>query len=132
MCISPRCRISESKTLHEETNCNFEVSEVSGHSESHQSEPDDVQVPSAPIEEGACDHEEVVVFETLLVPLVEVKTAQMAPLVESYCTPLDKIQEEEGTCAMASECSWGIAESSPASYFWSNGPKVIRCSQVVY
>lgn len=131
MCISPSCKSSKTKTLHEETRSNFGGAEVSKPSESHQSEPDVVEGLSAPVEESLCDHEEVVVFETLLVPLVEVEMVQLAPPVESDCKALDKIPEEEGTCLVAPECSGGIVGPSPPSFFWSDGPKVIHCSQVV-
>ncbi|MEQ2157295.1 hypothetical protein GOODEAATRI_000378 [Goodea atripinnis] len=120
---------SEKKTLHAETSSNFGVSEVSGPSESHQSEPDGVEALSAPVEEESCNHEEVVVFETLLVPLVDVEMAQLAPPVESSCRALDEIQEEEGTCPVASESSGGIVGPSPAYHFWSDGPQIIRCFQ---
>ncbi|XP_032414116.1 titin homolog isoform X7 [Xiphophorus hellerii] len=129
VCISPSCKSSKTKTLHGETRSNFEGAEVSRPSESHQSEPDVVEGLSAPVEESLCDHEEVVVFETLLVPLVEVEMAQLAPPVESDCKALDKIPEEEGTCLVAPECSGGIVGPSPPSFFWSDGPKVIHCSQ---
>ncbi|XP_027868331.1 titin homolog isoform X8 [Xiphophorus couchianus] len=129
VCISPSCKSSKTKTLHEETRSNFGGAEVSRPSESHQSEPDVVEGLSAPVEESLCNHEEVVVFETLLVPLVEVEMAQLAPPVESDCKALDKIPEEEGTCLVAPECSGGIVGPSPPSFFWSDGPKVIHCSQ---
>ncbi|KAK5605969.1 hypothetical protein CRENBAI_002733 [Crenichthys baileyi] len=129
VCISPRCKGSQKKTLHEETSSNFGVSEVSGPSENHQSEPDGVEALSAPVEEESCNHEEVVVFETLLVPLVDVEMAQLAPPVESSCRALDEIQEEEGTCPVASESSGGIVGPSPAYYFWSDGPQIKRCFQ---
>ncbi|XP_047217115.1 uncharacterized protein LOC124865762 isoform X12 [Girardinichthys multiradiatus] len=129
VCISPRCKGSEKKPLHVETSSNFGESEVSGPSESHQSEPDGVEALSAPVEEESCNHEEVVVFETLLVPLVDVEMAQLAPPVESSCRALDEIQEEEGTCPVASESSGGIVGPSPAYHFWSDGPQIIRCFQ---
>ncbi|XP_023186461.1 titin homolog isoform X5 [Xiphophorus maculatus] len=129
VCISPSCKSSKTKTLHEETRSNFGGAEVSRPSDSHQSEPDVVEGLSSPVEESLCDHEEVVVFETLLVPLVEVEMAQLAPPVESDCKALDKIPEEEGTCLVAPECSGGIVGPSPPSFFWSDGPKVIHCSQ---
>uniref|UniRef100_A0A3P9N2X7 Protein 4.1 n=2 Tax=Poecilia reticulata TaxID=8081 RepID=A0A3P9N2X7_POERE len=129
VCISPSCKSSETKTLHEDARNNFGGAEASGPSESRQSEPDIVEGLGAPVEESLCDHEEVVVFETLLVPLVEVEMAQLALPVESNCKALDKIPEEEGTCLVAPECSGGIVGLSPPSFFWSDGPKVMRCSQ---
>ncbi|XP_014874888.1 uncharacterized protein LOC106937742 isoform X1 [Poecilia latipinna] len=129
VCISPSCKRSETKTLHEDARSNFGGAEASGSSQSRQSEPDVVEGLSAPVEESLCDHEEVVLFETLLVPLVEVEMAQLAPPVESVCKALDKIPEEEGTCLVAPECSGGIVGLSSPSFFWSDGPKVMRCSQ---
>ncbi|XP_054904191.1 uncharacterized protein LOC129371571 isoform X4 [Poeciliopsis prolifica] len=129
VCISPSCKSSETKTLHEASRSNFGGAEVSGPSESHQSESDAVEGLSAPVEESLCDREDVVVFETLLVPVVEVEMAQLAPPVESDCKALDKIPEEEGTCLIAPECSGGIVGPSPPSFFWSDGPKVIHCSK---
>uniref|UniRef100_A0A096MF35 Protein 4.1 n=1 Tax=Poecilia formosa TaxID=48698 RepID=A0A096MF35_POEFO len=121
VCISPSCKRSETKTLHEDARSNFGGAEASGSSQSRQSEPGVVEGLSAPVEESLCDHEEVVLFETLLVPLVEVEMAQLAPP--------DKIPEEEGTCLVAPECSGGIVGLSSPSFFWSDGPKVMRCSQ---
>uniref|UniRef100_A0A087XEN5 Protein 4.1 n=1 Tax=Poecilia formosa TaxID=48698 RepID=A0A087XEN5_POEFO len=129
VCISPSCKRSETKTLHEDARSNFGGAEASGSSQSRQSEPGVVEGLSAPVEESLCDHEEVVLFETLLVPLVEVEMAQLAPPVESDCKALDKIPEEEGTCLVAPECSGGIVGLSSPSFFWSDGPKVMRCSQ---
>ncbi|KAM4568434.1 uncharacterized protein V3H82_012629 isoform 3-T4 [Fundulus diaphanus] len=129
VCVSPRFKSSETKTLHEETSSNLGVSEAPGPSGSQRTEPDGVEALSAPVEEESCGDEEVVVFETLLVPLVEVEMAQLAPPVGSSCKALDEIQEEEGTCPVASECSGGIVGSSPASYFWSDGPQVLRSFQ---
>uniref|UniRef100_A0A3Q2QND7 Protein 4.1 n=1 Tax=Fundulus heteroclitus TaxID=8078 RepID=A0A3Q2QND7_FUNHE len=129
VCVSPRFKSSETKTLHEETGSNLGGSEAPGPSGSQRTEPDGVEALSAPVEEESCGDEEVVVFETLLVPLLEVEMAQLAPPVGSSCKALDEIQEEEGTCPVASECSGGIVGSSPASYFWSDGPQVIRSFQ---
>ncbi|XP_035988373.1 titin homolog isoform X11 [Fundulus heteroclitus] len=129
VCVSPRFKSSETNTLHEETGSNLGVSEAPGPSGSQRTEPDGVEALSAPVEEESCCDEEVVVFETLLVPLVEVEMAQLPPPAGSSCKALDEIQEEEGTCPVASECSGGIVGSSPASYFWSDGPQVIRSFQ---
>lgn len=98
---------------------------------SRTSEPDSVESCGAPLEEESCDQDEVVVFETSLVPIVEVEMAQLPPSLESCCTALDEIpEEEEEPYTQVSECAGRLAGSSPASYFRSDGPRVIRCFQV--
>ncbi|KAG7242152.1 hypothetical protein INR49_024198, partial [Caranx melampygus] len=87
------------------------------------SEPDSVEGNDGPIEEESCDQDEVVVFETSLVPIVEVEMAQLPPSLEPQCKTLDELQEEEGSYPGASECSGRIVGSSPASYFRSSGPQ---------
>lgn len=128
MCISPLCNGSETKTAHEETSSSLGFS--GSPTVSHKSEPDSVEAPGVPVEEESCDQEGVVVFETSLVPIVEVEMAQLPPSFDPCCRALDEIQEEEGPCPEVSECSGRIVGSSPASYFRSDGPRVIRCFQV--
>uniref|UniRef100_A0A8C6NJ37 Protein 4.1 n=1 Tax=Nothobranchius furzeri TaxID=105023 RepID=A0A8C6NJ37_NOTFU len=129
VCISPLCKSSETKASHEGTSSNLGFSDPPSPTVSHESEPESVEALSAPeeAEEESRSHEEVVVFETLSVPVVEV--AQLVPSFESFCKALDEIQEEEALCPGASEHSGRIVGSSPASYFRSNGPQVIRCFQ---
>ncbi|XP_027142927.1 uncharacterized protein LOC104925498 isoform X1 [Larimichthys crocea] len=127
VCISPLCNGSETKTAHEETSSSLGFS--GSPTVSHKSEPDSVEAPGVPIEEESCDQEGVVVFETSLVPIVEVEMAQLPPSFDPCCRALDEIQEEEGPCPEVSECSGRIVGSSPASYFRSDGPRVIRCFQ---
>ncbi|XP_038125396.1 uncharacterized protein LOC119772818 isoform X4 [Cyprinodon tularosa] len=128
VCISPSCTCSETKTHHEETSSNLGISEVPGLSESDQREPAGVEACGAAVEEKPYDPE-VGVFHTHMVPLVEVEMAQLVPPVEFSCKELHEIQEEEGTCPVAPECCRGIVGPTPASYFRSDGPQVIRCFQ---
>lgn len=131
MCISPLCYGSQTKVEHEETSSSVGFSGTPSPIASHKSEPDCVEANSAPVEEKSFDQDEFVVFETSLVPIVEVEMAQLTPSVHT-CKALDVIQEEEGSHPGVSECSGRIAGSSPASYFRSNGPQVIRCFQVAF
>ena len=93
---------------------------------SHRSEPDGDEAHGAPVEEESSDEEGVVDFDTSSVPVVEGAMAQLPPC----CRALEGIQEEEGSSPEASECSGNIVGSSPASYFRSDGPQVVRCFQV--
>lgn len=106
------------------------VSGIPSPTVSHKSGPDGVEPYGAPVEEDSCDHEAVVVFETSLVPIVEVEMAQLPPSLDPCCRALDETPEEEGSYPEVSECSGRIVGSSPASCFRSDGPQVIRCFQV--
>lgn len=128
MCVSLLCNGSE--TAHEETSSDLGFSGIPSPTLSHKSEPDSVEAHSALFEEESSDQEEVVVFETALVPIVEVETAQLSPSLDPCCKALDETLEEEGSYPGVSECSGRIVGSSPASYFRSDGPQVIRCFQV--
>lgn len=132
MCISSLCNGSETKAAHEETSSSLGWSGTPRPTACHTSEPDSVEATDAPIEEESCNHDEVVVFEISLVPIVEVEMAQLPPSLEPHCEALDELQEEEGSCPGVSECSGRIVGSSPASYFRSNGPQVICCFQVAH
>ncbi|KAM3614094.1 uncharacterized protein V6R79_010151 [Siganus canaliculatus] len=131
LCISPICNGAETKTAHEETGSTLGVSGISSPTVCHKSEPARAEVhgAGAPVGEESCDQDEVVVFETSLVPIVEVEMAQLPPSLEPGCRTLDGIPEEEGWYPEVSERSGRIVESSPASYFRSDGPQVIRCFQ---
>ncbi|XP_044063520.1 uncharacterized protein LOC122881404 isoform X14 [Siniperca chuatsi] len=129
VCISLLCNGSETKAAHEETSSNLGFSGIPSPTVSHRSEPDSVEAHGAPVEEESCDEEEVVVFETPLVPIVEVEMAQLPPSLDPCCKALDETLEEEGLYPEVSECSGRIVGSSPASYFRSDGPQVIRCFQ---
>lgn len=96
---------------------------------SHHSQPDGADAFDCPLEEESLNQEEVVVYETLLVPLVEVEAAHLGPPFDSSSKALDLIQEEDEPGQ--SERSEGIVGSSSASLFWSDGPQVVRCFQVV-
>ncbi|XP_061572601.1 uncharacterized protein LOC133429235 isoform X5 [Cololabis saira] len=129
VCISPLCKGSETKAAHKETCSSLDFSGIPSSILSPKREPGSSEALSVPAEEDSSDQEEVVVFETLMVPVVEVEMAQLVPSFEPSCRALDEIQEEEGSCPEVSEFSERILGSSPASYFWSDGPQVVRCSQ---
>ncbi|XP_026226577.1 uncharacterized protein LOC113169408 isoform X3 [Anabas testudineus] len=129
VCISPLCSGSQTKVENEETSSSVGFSGTPGPIVSHKSEPDSIEANSAPVEEESFDHDEFVVFETSVVPVVEVEMAQLPPSFHPSCKALDVIQEEEGSHPRVSECCGRIAGSSPASYFRSDGPQVIRCFQ---
>lgn len=132
MCISPFCNGSETKTAHEETSSNLGVSSIPSPNVSHTSEPDSAVAhgAGAPVDEESCDQVEVVVLETSLVPIIEVEMAQLPLSLHPSSRALDETLGEEGSCPEVSECSGRIIGSSPASYFKSDGPQVIRCFQV--
>ncbi|XP_028436506.1 titin-like isoform X10 [Perca flavescens] len=127
--ISFLCNGSETKTAHEETSSNLGFSGIPRPTVSHKSASDGVDAHGAPVEEESCDQEVVVVFETSLVPILEVEMAQLPPSLDPCCKALDGTQEEEGSCTEVLECSGKIAGSSPASYFRGDGPQVVRCFQ---
>ncbi len=127
MSVSPLCNGSETKAAHKETSSS---KDSNCPTVKHKSEPGSVKVPGAPVEEESCDEEEVVVFETSLVPIVEVEMAQLLPSPHPCSRALDETLEEEDSGPEVSECSGMIIGSSPASYFRSDGPQVIRCFQV--
>ncbi|XP_032374160.1 uncharacterized protein LOC116690995 isoform X12 [Etheostoma spectabile] len=127
--ISFLCNGSETNSAHEETSSNLGFSGIPRRTVSHKSASDGVEAHSAPVEEESCDQEEVVVFETSLVPILEVEMAQLPPSLNLCCKALDGTQEEEGSCTEVLECSGKIAGSSPASYFRDNGPQIVRCFQ---
>nr|XP_046256671.1 uncharacterized protein LOC124065372 isoform X14 [Scatophagus argus] len=131
VCTSPLCKGSEAKAAQKETSSNLGMSGKPSPAVSHKSEPDSVEVHDAcaPVQEEACDQEELVVFETSRVPIVEVEMAQLPPSLDPCCRALDETLQEEGSCPEVSECSGKIVGSSPASYFRSDGPQVIRCFQ---
>lgn len=131
MCISLLCNGSETKTAHEETSSSWGFSGIPSPTVSHRSEPDGVEAHGAPVEEQSCDREEVVVLDTSLVPVVEVEMAQLPPSFDPCFKALDGIQEEEEeSCPELSERPGEIVGSSPAAYFRSDVPQVVRCFQV--
>lgn len=129
MCVSPVCKGSQTEVAKEETSINVGFSDTAPPTVIHPSEPHSVDAngaAAAAAEEVLFDQDEFVVFETSMLPIVEVEMAQLPP----SCRPLDVIQEEDGPRPGVSECSGPIAGSSTASYFRSDGPQVIRCFQV--
>lgn len=98
----------------------------------HKSKPGSVQAQGAPVEQESSDEDEVVVFETSLVPIVELEMAQLPTPFQPCLKGLDVIQEEGGPHPGVEECSGMIVGCSPASYFRSDGPQVIRCFQVAF
>ncbi|XP_035768188.1 uncharacterized protein LOC102777766 isoform X4 [Neolamprologus brichardi] len=124
VCIRPLSNGSDTKAAHEETSSSLEFTGLP-----IKSEPESVEVHRATVEKESRDQEEVVVFETNLVPIVEVEMAQLPPSFDPSCNALEVIPEEEGSCPGVSDDSGRIAGSSPASYFWSDGPQVMRCFQ---
>ncbi|XP_034466738.1 uncharacterized protein LOC117776691 isoform X5 [Hippoglossus hippoglossus] len=125
MCISSLCNGSEK----EETSSSLGSSGARRPAVCRKREPDSVEAHGAPVEEDSCEQDGVVVFETSLVPIVEVEKAQLPASLEPGCKALDETQEEEGSCPAVSERSGRIVGSAPASYFRSHGPQVIRCFQ---
>ncbi|XP_062278616.1 uncharacterized protein LOC133983526 isoform X4 [Scomber scombrus] len=128
VCISPLCGGSETKAAHVETSSNLDFSGIPSPTVRHKSGPDSVEAHDVPVEEESYQ-EAVVVFETSLVPIVEVEMAQPPPSISLSSKDLDEIQEEEGSYPGVSEGSGRIVGCSPASYFRSDGPQVIRCFQ---
>lgn len=70
------------------------------------------------------DRLEVVRSRTSLEPVVEVEAAALPSCLDPGSPTLGAAAQEEERCPA------GIIGSSPASYFKSAGPKVIRCFQV--
>ncbi|KAM9852266.1 uncharacterized protein ACBR49_005367 isoform 2-T2 [Aulostomus maculatus] len=120
VCVSSPHGGSETKSAHEESISNSDLSHTPSATMSHTLEPDNV-------EEQSCDKEEVVVFESSLVPVVEVEMAQLPPSLDLSGKALGERRKEEGW--YPGVCSGGIVGSSPASYYRSDGPQVIRCFQ---
>uniref|UniRef100_A0A8D2ZE27 Protein 4.1 n=1 Tax=Scophthalmus maximus TaxID=52904 RepID=A0A8D2ZE27_SCOMX len=127
--ISSQCNGSETKAAYEETGNSLGLSGPPRPTVSPESEPDSVEAHGAPVEEESCDRDEVVVFETSLVPVVEVEMAQLAASLKPCCKALDETQEEEGSYPGVSSYSGRIVGSSLASCFRSDGPQVMHCFQ---
>lgn len=117
---------------HEGTGSALGVSYVPNSTTSHQHQPGWAKVhhAGAPLAEESCDQEEVVGSKTLLVPVVEVERAQLPPSPPPGCRALDESQRDRGWSPQVSERSGRIIGPSPAAYFKSEGPRVIRCFQV--
>ncbi|XP_069393069.1 uncharacterized protein [Paralichthys olivaceus] len=118
VCISSHCNGSETEAACEETSSSLGSSGVPRPAVCLKTEPDRVEAHGAPVEEEFCDQDGVVVFETSLVPIVEVEMAQLPASLELDRKSLDETQEEEESCPAVSERSGR-----------SDGPQVIRCFQ---
>ncbi|XP_028326291.1 LOW QUALITY PROTEIN: protein 4.1-like [Gouania willdenowi] len=116
--LSPISTGSEARTAAMETSSVLANSDTLSPTVNHERAPDDVDAYRAPLEEER--NEEEVVYETVLLPVVEVEIAQLPP----SCEALGDSLEEDGL-----ESSRRIVVSSPASHFWSDGPQVVRCFQ---
>lgn len=133
MCDSPQCSDFKSDTTLEETRNGLSISQMSSPTVSHTSEPDRLQDAAE-----LCDQDVVVVYETSLVPVVEVEMTQLPSFLPERpcpCKDLDAAQlkedlEYQESCPGEADCSETVAGSSPVSYFRTVGPKVIRCFQV--
>ncbi|XP_055019698.1 uncharacterized protein LOC110171719 isoform X3 [Boleophthalmus pectinirostris] len=121
VCDSPQCSESRTNTTQEETRSVLSFSGASSPTVSHTSEPDRSQDSAVEL----CDQDVVVVFETSLVPVVEVEMAQL-PCKELDAAHVRELQESHPA---EEDCSGTIVGSSPVSYFRSDGPKVMRCFQ---
>lgn len=99
---------------------------------SHRNQPDSAEShgTGASVERESRDQVEVVDSETSPVPVVKVEMAQRPPSLDPSSRALGDMLKEEASYPKVSDCSGRIIGSSPASYFKSDGPKVIRCFQV--
>lgn len=99
---------------------------------SRQNQPDSAEShgTGASVEEESRDQVEVVDSKTSPVPVVQVEMAQRPPSLDPSSRALGDTLKEEASYPQVSDCSGRIIGSSPASYFKSDGPKVIRCFQV--
>ncbi|XP_054636954.1 uncharacterized protein LOC129184736 [Dunckerocampus dactyliophorus] len=121
--ISPLCSVSAAKAAHEETIATLDFSNKSSPTVGHCRS---AEAPGVPVERP-CDQEKLIVFKSSLVPMVQVEMAQVPPLSDLSTKALNDIQGEEGSGLL--ESSRNIVGSSPASYFRSGGPQVIRSFQ---
>ncbi|XP_077430721.1 uncharacterized protein LOC144057263 isoform X3 [Vanacampus margaritifer] len=119
--ISPLCRGSGTRAALTETAVNLKSSLIAslGHS---------AVAPRVPFDKS-CDQEALVVIESSLLPMVEVAMVQLPLSLDASSQYLDEAQKEEGSCPRFLERSGNIVGSSPASYFRSGGPRVIRSFQ---
>ncbi|XP_041648442.1 uncharacterized protein LOC121513033 isoform X2 [Cheilinus undulatus] len=124
MSVSLPCNGSETKM---ETIINESLTHKQIPTLSHQSDPNSAELLGASAEEESCDQEEFVVFETSLLPIVEVEMVQLPPSPDPCCRALDETREEDGSNTEAPEDFGRIVGSSQASYFRSDGPQVVRC-----
>lgn len=131
MCVSPFISGTETKTAYKEISSGLGIS-IPVQTVSHKSQSDNggVHDANAPVTEESCDRDEVVLLETLQVPIIEVEMAQPPPSLDPFCRALDETLREEGLYTEVMESTGRLIGPSSASYFKSNGPQVIRCFQV--
>lgn len=127
MCVSRLHNGSDTEPARDKRGNHLGLSGQPSPTVSPKSEPDRAEAhdAGAPIQESRDQEEEVVVFETSLVPSVEVKMAQR---LKPCSRALEETPEEGGSYPGVLECSGGIVESS--SCCRSDGPRVVRCFQV--
>ncbi|XP_072316529.1 uncharacterized protein [Eucyclogobius newberryi] len=124
VCDSPQCSESRTNTAHEETRSALSFSGTSSPAISRTSETD------GPQDQELCDQDVVVVFETSLVPVVEVEMAPLpCPLHECKDLHAAQMKEHQESHSGEEYHSGTIVGSSSVSYFRSVGPKVMRCFQ---
>ncbi|XP_019728383.1 uncharacterized protein LOC109517586 isoform X5 [Hippocampus comes] len=123
--ISPLCRGTETRAALEETAVSLGFSSKSSPIVSH---CHSAVAPRVHFDKSV-DQEALVVIGSSLVPMVEVEMVQLPPSLDPSSTFLNETQKEEGSCPRFSEHSGSIVGSSPASYFMSGGPQVIRSFQ---
>lgn len=123
---------SGAKDAHKEPLGVSDVVLAPGPDASRGTEPDGDGAGAVPVEEVSRDQDRdgVVAFEASLAPFMRAEMAQLPPAIDLPGSALDKNQTEEGSDPGVGECSGGIVGPSPASYFRSDGPQVIRCFQV--
>lgn len=126
MCVSPLCH--ETRSAQEATS--VDSSGLLKTTVNHNHELGSVEDHSAPVDEGSWDQEGVVVFETSLLPIIEVEMVQLPPSPEPCRTALDGTLEAEESCLEVSKDFGMIVRSSPASFVRGDGQQVIRCFQV--
>ncbi|XP_034030936.1 uncharacterized protein LOC117514535 [Thalassophryne amazonica] len=129
LCITPLWNHSETKATLKETRASRDVSGKPSPVMTHQSDPDSVEAHDGPAVAETCDQEEAVVVETSVVSITEVEMAQVPLCNDGFSKGLDAVQEGEEASSPRLECSGQTFGSSPACYFMSDGPQVIRCFQ---
>ncbi|XP_057689636.1 uncharacterized protein LOC130914452 isoform X3 [Corythoichthys intestinalis] len=118
--ISPMRKGTETKAVLEETSMNKSSPTVSlGRS---------AMVPRIAFDKS-CDQETLVVIESSVVPMVEVEMVQLPPSFDSSSNYLNETHKEDCSCPRLSEHSETLVGYSPASYFRSVAPQVIRSLQ---
>ncbi|XP_076016727.1 uncharacterized protein LOC143008737 isoform X3 [Genypterus blacodes] len=132
LCFSPLRDGSETKTARKETCSNLGFSDISGPTVSQTGDLCSVEAHGAPVAAELCAQKEGV-CETSFVAVVEVEEAQVPSTHDPSSNALEETQlkdaQEEEASHPGLEYLGMIVGSSPASYFTSGGPSVIRCFQ---